>query len=172
MPQKRQHVVVCKTRAQALCGAEEVLSPTLARKLSCCLQDHRLPHSKAKCLQHNALGPELSCCLQDGAGAVFDPGLVVAPGYAPPNQGFSRDIASNTQGVPRAICENCPDRLGDRLRPLPAFAGETHCAASSDIPTHYKRSAAADTSMVGRTSHSSGSAVRSYSALSHCTADY
>ena len=146
-----------------------VLLPTLARKLSCCLQGPQLRRSKAKCLQLNALGPELSCCLQDRAGAVFDPCSVVVPGCALLNQGSSRDIASNTQGVRRAICVNCPDRLGDKLRPLPAVSGETHCAASSDTQSHCKRSAAADTSMAGRTSHSSGSAVRSYLALSHCS---
>ena len=65
MLQKRQHVVVCKAPALVPCGAEVVLLPTLARKLSCCLQGPQLRRSKAKCLQLNALAPELSCCLQD-----------------------------------------------------------------------------------------------------------
>ena len=57
------------------------LSPRLARKLSCCLQDPPPPRSKAKLLQPNALGPELRCCLQARAGAVFDPGPSAFPGF-------------------------------------------------------------------------------------------
>ncbi len=168
MPPKHQHVVVCKTPALALCGTEVVQSPTLARKLSCCLQGPQLGHSKAKCLQPNALSPKLSCCLQDGAGAVFDLGSSVVPGCALRNQGFSRDTVSNTRGFRHAICASCPDRPGDIRRQLPAFVGGIRYAASSDTPSDCKRSAAADTSMVERSSHSSGSAVRSYGALSHC----
>ena len=48
------------------------------------------------------------------------------------------------------------------------FAGGIRCAASSGTPSAGKRSAAADISMVESSSHSSGSAVRSYRALSHC----
>src|SRR5581483_3557216 len=94
----RQDVVVCKIPKLAVCGAEVLPKPRLARELSCCLQDSRVQCPAARPRRRNALGRKLSCCLQDGADAVFGPERAASGGSVRRQQGAAHGTVASSPG--------------------------------------------------------------------------
>ena len=139
------------------------------RKLSCCLQDRLLRHSKAKPLPRNALSPKLRCCLQDREQALLPvPRLPGSSDFAADGiRVLFRDTAASSQSFGCAISASCHGTPGGTPRLPSVFAAGIQSAAASGNPHHAKRPAEAGTSRVEKSSHNSGNAVLPYGALSH-----
>ena len=114
----------------------------------------------ARPLRRNALGRKLSCCLQDRAGAAFGPERANVGDSARRQRGAARGTGASRPGCGSALSADCPGILADSP---PRFSGGGNRrgdgvgSRARCIPT-----ASVDTSMVGRTAHSSGNAVGPY----------
>lgn len=151
--------VVCKTKLPDPLRAQGLQSPRLARQLSCCLQEAPLRSRPAKRLQLNALGPKLRCCLQDGKASAS--GLVGFAGRdsVPQKKGFSPGTLSNSRDGWHAISVSCRGTRRDTRGPQRVSLGDSRSAAAADNLEGRKPFVAAETSRVGNSSDSSGTAV-------------
>ena len=160
-------LLFARFRQRAACGAEVLPEPRLAPELSCCLQDSGGRRPAARPLRRNALGRKLSCCLQDRAGAASGPERAAVGGSARRRPGAARDTAASNPGCGSAISAGCPGIPGGIPDPQRSSGGDNRRGGAAGIRVRCKPTAPADTSMAGRSAHSSGIAVRPYRRLSH-----
>jgi hypothetical protein len=82
--------------------------------------------------------------LQDSPTAVFGPVGTVDGDFVPPAEGGPGDIASNSPGVPDAICVDFPDRPVDKPDRKRSFADDNHGGVGVGMRAGYKRFVEAD----------------------------
>jgi hypothetical protein len=157
-----QKDVVCKITPAVMGEAEELQSPRLVPKLSCCWQDGRRQGRPARPVRRNALGPELRCCWQDSKAAVSGPAASAADDFARRLRDASRGIASSNRDDWHATSGDCPGtprRTRDRRRSSP---DGSRCGDFADTRLRCRPSGEAGTSMAGKPGGNSGSAVHPY----------